>query len=97
MPMACELVAEIDGIVDAAVEAEAAERIVQMGGVAGEQHAAEMERAGDALVHAIGTFVADVVRAWLLEQRAPFDWVDNVAILRKTMPREIVRRAGDHE
>src|SRR5665647_355030 len=40
MPMAAELVAEIDGVVDAAVEPEAAKRIVEMPGVAGEKHAA---------------------------------------------------------
>ena len=43
VPVTGELVAEIDGVLNAAVEAEAAERIVEMRGIAGEQHAAGAE------------------------------------------------------
>jgi hypothetical protein len=48
--------------VDARVEAEAADWVIQMRRVARKQHAAVTEIFGDALVHAIDALVADIVR-----------------------------------
>ena len=92
MPMTAELVAKIDGIMDAAVEAEAAERIVQMGGVAGEQHAAGTESGCHALMHPVSALVANLIGAGLrhesLQRRLDafrrqqrffaFVWIDRV-------------------
>ena len=47
---------------DATVEAEAAERIVEMCGIAGKQRTAVDEGLRDALMHAIDALVADLVR-----------------------------------
>src|SRR3984893_5713071 len=52
-PHPAELFAKIDRVMNAAVETKAAERIVEVRGVATEQHVADPERVGDALVHAI--------------------------------------------
>src|SRR5262245_28545864 len=60
-PHTDKLLAEIDGVVDARVEAEPAERVVEVRGIAREQHAAVAEILGDALMHPVSTLVADVV------------------------------------
>src|SRR5580704_3214311 len=51
---------------DAAVHAHAADRIVDVGAVAGEQHAAFVEGRGDALVHGIERVIWNFVFAALL-------------------------------
>ena len=61
-PDRLELVGQIEGVLDAAVHAHAAERIVDMGGVAGEQHAAVPEALRHPLVHGIDRAVRDLVR-----------------------------------
>ena len=50
---------------DAAVHAHAADRIVDVGAVAGEQHAAFVEGRGDALVHGIERVIGNFVFAAL--------------------------------
>src|SRR5688572_27770333 len=53
VPHPRELVGEVDRVVDAAIQAEAAERIVEVRRVAGEEHAAAPPVRGDALMDAI--------------------------------------------
>ena len=62
-PHAGEPLGEIDRVVDAAVHPHAAERIVDVGGVAGEKRAADPERLRHPLVHAVERHVHDVVVA----------------------------------
>src|SRR6266516_4578468 len=54
---------EIHGVVDAAVHAHAADRIVDVGAVAGEQDAALVEGRGHALMHGIERVIRDFVSA----------------------------------
>ena len=58
-----QLVAQIGRVLDAAVEAHAADRIVDMGGVAGEQHAALAEARRHPLVGDVEIAVDDFVGA----------------------------------
>ena len=58
---AAEQAGQLDRVVDAEVEAEPAERIVDVGGVAGEEHAALAEARRDALVDVVEIAVDDVV------------------------------------
>ena len=55
-------------VVDAEVEAEPAERVVDVCGVAGEEHAAVPEACRHALVHAVEIAVHDIVTAGLGEE-----------------------------
>ena len=55
-----QLVGEIEGVVHAAVQSHAADRAVDVGGVAGEQHAADAELLRDALMHGVEIAAADV-------------------------------------
>jgi hypothetical protein len=52
---------QLDGVVDAEVEAKAAERVVDVGGVAGQKHATLAEARGHPLVHAVEVAVDDGV------------------------------------
>src|SRR5690606_42035234 len=65
-----ELLAEICGILQAAVEAERADRIVDVGRVAGQQHAALAEGVGNALVHPIGRSIGDLVALRALDRKS---------------------------
>ena len=56
-----ELVGQIDRVLDAAVQSHAADRIVDVGGVAGEQHAALAEGCGDTLMRHVEIAVDDLV------------------------------------
>ena len=62
---AAEQAAQLDRIVDAEVQAQPAERIVDVRGVAGEEHAALAEARRDALMHVVEIAVDDVVGAVL--------------------------------
>ena len=64
-----QLFRQIGRILDAAVEAHAADRIVDVGGVAGQQHAAFAERLSDALVRHVKIAMHDVVGARRREKR----------------------------
>src|SRR5580692_10075517 len=65
-PNVGQFLGEIDRVVDAAVHAHAADRVVDVGAVAGEQHAAFVEGRGDALVHGIERVIGNFVFAALL-------------------------------
>src|SRR6516162_2676334 len=65
-PHVGELVGEIDRVVDAAVHAHAADRVVDVGAVAGEQRAALVEGRGDALVDGVERVIGNVVVAALV-------------------------------
>jgi len=56
-----ELLAQVGGILEAAVEAHAADRIVDVRGIAGEQHTARAKRGGNALMRDIEIAVHDLV------------------------------------
>jgi len=60
-----ELVGKVHRVMDAAVHAHAADGIVDMGAVAGEQHAALVEGGGDPLMHGIERVIRDLVFAAL--------------------------------
>src|SRR6202042_3624590 len=65
-PHVGEFFGQVDRIWGAAVHAHAADRVVDVGAVAGEQHAAFVEGRGDALVHGIERVIGDFVFAALL-------------------------------
>ena len=55
----CQFFRKVDRIVDAAVESETPERIVDVGGVTCQQHTPASELLGDALVNTVGAAVLE--------------------------------------
>src|SRR5689334_887664 len=61
-----EFFGKIDGVVDAAVHAHAADRIVHMGAIADEQHATLVEGLGYTLMHRVERVIGNIIVAALL-------------------------------
>nr|WP_262401976.1 hypothetical protein [Actinomadura sp. CNU-125] len=93
------------GVVDAAVHAEAAQRVVDVRGVAGQQHPADAEPLGDPLVHPVDPGVGDRVVAVQFDDalHAPLDrggvegGLVRLALRHREQRPPVQRRAQQHE